>query len=167
MPYSTVDRAICKELTSPSSVEAGFVNRGHQTEIFWVKIGTGFRQRISALSLATVLDIVNRGLDRSRHGRKKSVRRELLRRISLFCVTAFAVNRFTFLRLKRDFTFLSAFCTGSFEHLAWSKIFPWAPFAKVFHVFSPNRHNKRVFRTLIQGGNYNQTASHYQEDLLK
>jgi len=76
--------------------------------------------------------------------RKKPERRELIRgRTSLLCVTAFAINGLTFLRLKRDFTFLSAFCTGSFKHLAWSKIFPWAAFAKISHDFSPNLHNKK------------------------
>ena len=58
-------------------------------EIFWVKIGTGFWQRISALSLATVLDIVNRGLDRSRHRRKKSVRRELIKKNFSFLRNSF------------------------------------------------------------------------------
>jgi hypothetical protein len=99
--------------------------------------------------------------------RKKAERRALVRRTFLLCVTAFAVNGLTFLRLKRDFTFLSAFCTGCFKHLAWSKIFSWAAFAKISHDFSPNLHNKKVFRTLIQGGKYNQITSHYQEDFLK
>jgi hypothetical protein len=65
------------------------------------------------------------------------VHREL-RRTFLFCVTVFAVNRLAFLRLKWNFTFLSAFCAGCFKHLARSKIFPLAPFAKISHVFSPN-----------------------------
>jgi hypothetical protein len=122
-----------------------------------------FGQRDSGLSLATVLSIVNRGLDKSRQRREKSGRRELIRRTSLLCVTAFAVNGFALLRLKRNFTFLSAFCTGCFEHLAWSKIPPWATFSKIFHDFSPNRDNKKMFGTLIQNNNYNRIMSQYQE----
>jgi hypothetical protein len=95
--------------------------------------------------------------------RKKAERRALVRRTFLLCVTAFAVNGLTFLRLKRDFTFLFAFCTGCFKHLAWSKIFPWAALAKISHDFSPNRHNKKMFRTLIQDSNYNQITSCYQD----
>jgi hypothetical protein len=128
-----------------------------------VKIYADFGQRNSALSLATILSIVNRGLDKSRQRREKSGRRELIRRTSLLCVTAFAVNGLALLRLKRNFTFLSAFCTGCFEHLAWSKIPPRAIFSKIFHDFSPNRDNKKMFRTLIRNNNYNRIMSQYQE----
>jgi hypothetical protein len=93
----------------------------------------------------------------------KSERRELMRRISLLCVTAFAVNGPAFLRLKRNFAFLIAFCTGCFKHLAWHRISPWTPFVKIFHDFSPKLRNKKVFRTLIRVNEYNQITSRYQD----
>jgi hypothetical protein len=135
--------------------------------ILGVKIYADFGQRTSALSLATVLNVINRGLDKSRQRRKKSGRRELIRRASLLCVTAFTVNGFAFLRLKRDFTFLSTFCTSCFKHLTWSKIPPWATFAKISHDISPNRDSKKVFRTLIRGNKYNQATFRYQGIFLK
>ena len=99
-----------------------------------------------------------------RYWRVIAERRELIGRTFLLCVTAFAINRPAFFRLKRDFAFLSAFCTGSFKRLAWTKIFSWASFAEISHVFSPNLHNKKVFRRLIQKRNYNKITSHYQDE---
>jgi hypothetical protein len=149
----------CSELACPELVEwVEPILEGTPAHGRWADFG----QRIRGLSLATVLSIFNRGLGKSRRRREKSARREL-RRTSLLHITAFAVNGFAFLRLKRNFTFLSTFCTDCFEHLAWSKIPPWAAFTKIFHDFSPNSDNKKVFRTLIRNNKYNQIMSHYQD----
>ena len=99
-----------------------------------------------------------------RYWRVIAERRELIGRTFLLCVTAFAINRPAFFRLKWDFAFLSAFCTGSFKRLAWTKIFSWAPFAEISHVFSPNLHNKKVFRSLIRKRNYNKITPQYQDE---
>ena len=100
----------------------------------------------------------------SRHRRINAERRESIRRTFLLCVTAFAINRPAFFRLKRDFAFLSAFCTDSFKRLAWTKIFSWAPFAEISHVFSPNLRNNKVFRRLIRKNDYNKITFHYQDE---